>query len=99
MWKVLVAERFYKDLEKAVKGLPPSEVEKLLKKLDELAEELHLTPYPAHKFDLRKVVGKDHVEIRVRLGRFRVVYRVYKKKREIVLVAFFKRDDDSYKRL
>jgi mRNA-degrading endonuclease RelE of RelBE toxin-antitoxin system len=99
MWRVLVAERFYKDLERAVKGLSKEEVGKLLGKLDELAAELRLTPYPAHKFDLRKVVGKDHLEIRVRIGRFRAVYRVYKDRREIVLVAFFRRDDDSYKRL
>ncbi len=71
MWKVLVSERFYKDLEKALKGLPDDEVRSILQKLDELAEELHITPYPAHRFNLRKVVGKDHVEIRVRLGKFR----------------------------
>ena len=50
MWKVLVSERFYKDLEKALKGLSEEETRNILQKLDELAEELHITPYPAHKF-------------------------------------------------
>ena len=99
MWKVLVSERFYKDLEKALKGLSEEETRNILQKLDELAEELHITPYPAHKFNLRKVAGKDHVEIRVRLGKFRAIYRVYKKRREVVLLAFFRRDESSYKRI
>ncbi len=99
MWKVLVSERFYKDLEKVLKGLPDEEVRSILQKLDELAEELHITPYPAHRFNLRKVVGKDHVEIRVRLGKFRAIYRVYKKRKEIVLLAFFRRDESSYRKL
>ena len=99
MGEVLVSERFYKDLEKALKGLPDDEVCSILQKLGELAEELHITPYPAHRFNLRKVVGKDHVEIRVRLGKFWAIYRVYKKRKEIVLLAFFRRDENSYRRL
>ncbi len=99
MWKVLVAERFYKDLEKTLSGISKDERKLILEKLDELANELHMTAYPLHKFDIRKVRGAKHVEIRVRLGRYRAVYQVYKDRKEIILVAFFRRDDDSYKRL
>ncbi len=96
-WKVKYSASFWKSVEKILKGISRKEREGIILKLDELATLLQETPYPVHKFDLRKVVGKERTEIRVRMGRYRVVYWVLKNERTIILVGFFRRDETTYK--
>ena len=91
-------QKFWDSVEKVLKGTPKEERIKILKKLDDLANELQETPYPVHKFDLRKVSGRRRMEIRVRMGKYRVIYVVDKAKREIVLAGFLRRDETTYKR-
>ena len=96
-WAVKYSSSFWKSVEKVLRGLSRKEREKLILKLDELATVLQETPYPVHRFDLRKVVGRDRIEIRVRLGKYRVVYWVLKEERTILLVGFFRRDETTYR--
>ena len=96
-WTVNYSSSFWRSVEKVLRGVSKPEREKLILKLDELATVLQENPYPVHKFDLRKVVSRDRIEIRVRLGKYRVVYWVLKEKRTITLVGFFRRNETTYK--
>gem|GEM_PF-3684613 len=91
-------QKFWNSVEKVLKGVPRDERVKILQRLDDLAGELRETPYPVHRFDLRKVSGRKRTEIRVRIGKYRVIYVVNKAKREIVLAGFLRRDETAYKR-
>ncbi|WP_258084275.1 type II toxin-antitoxin system RelE family toxin [Thermococcus thermotolerans] len=66
--------------------------ENVRKKFGELIEELKFNPVPSEKFDVKKLKGRDNT-FRVRLGEYRVIYELQRKKLLILVIKFGKREN------
>ncbi|WP_297497524.1 type II toxin-antitoxin system RelE/ParE family toxin [Thermococcus sp.] len=66
--------------------------ESVRKKFGELVEELRLNPIPSEKFDVKKLRGRENT-FRVRLGDYRVIYELQRKKLLILILKFGKREN------
>jgi len=79
---------------------------KILKKLDkrmaekikELFLQLKTSPLPIREYDIKKVSGVQNI-YRVRISRFRIIYKIDWEKKEINVIKIGKRDEKTYKRL
>lgn len=66
--------------------------ENVRRKFEELVEELKFNPVPSEKFDIKKLKGRENT-FRVRLGEYRVIYELHRKKLLILVVKFGKREN------
>ncbi len=64
--------------------------EHIKRKFEELVEELKYNPIPSEKFDVKKLKGRENT-FRVRLGEYRVIYELQRKKLLILVIKFGKR--------
>ncbi len=60
-----------KKAEKQIRSLPFH----IKKKIDELIDHLKEDPLPAKRYDLKKIRGKKDV-YRIRIGNYRVIYKI-----------------------
>ncbi len=66
--------------------------ENVRRKFEELVEELKFNPVPSEKFDVKKLKGMGNT-FRVRLGEYRVIYELHRKKLLILIIKFGKREN------
>ncbi|ASJ01104.1 type II toxin-antitoxin system RelE family toxin [Thermococcus gorgonarius] len=78
----------HRDVLKKLKDAPES----VREKFRELAEELRFNPIPSEKFDVKKLRGRENT-FRVRLGDYRVIYELQRKKLLILIIKFGKREN------
>ncbi len=87
MFEVLVSNQ-------AEKGLDNAEP-KMRVRLLELLDELKTNPVPAAKYDVTKISGSDS-NYRVRLGRYRVLYYVGWKEKQVKVYDIDRKKDRTY---
>jgi mRNA interferase RelE/StbE len=75
IWKVFVPER----VEKELRRLPPKERERIEKAMEKLTK----TPFP---HGVEKMAGEPE-RWRIRVGKYRIVYRLEEAQRTIVIVT------------
>ena len=73
---------------KSLKSAP----ENVREKFEKLVEELRSNPIPSEKFDIKKLKGREST-FRVRLGDYRVIYEIQRKKLLILIIKFGKREN------
>ncbi len=72
--------------------------EKIRSKVNELCEILKDVPVPFKLYDVRKVAGEENM-FRIRIGKYRVVYKVVEAENKIRILEIEIKDDDTYKHL
>ena len=66
--------------------------ENVREKFGELVEELKFNPVPSEKLDVKKLKGMENT-FRVRLGEYRVIYELHRRKLLILVIKFGKREN------
>ena len=57
---------------------------------------LKISPLPIKEYDIKKVEGVDDI-YRLRISRYRIVYRIDWSKKEINIIKIDKRDEKTYR--
>ncbi|WP_457549801.1 type II toxin-antitoxin system RelE family toxin [Archaeoglobus sp.] len=77
--------RYHKDAKKFLKKLDEDRVNLILRRLDELKEGLHEGVIPFKRLDIRKLKGKWEGFFRLRIGEFRVIFKIDLSRKEILV--------------
>ncbi len=72
--------------------------ERIRARINELCEVLKEVPVPFKLYDVRKVAGEENV-FRIRIGKYRVVYKVVEAENKIRILEIELKDDETYKNL
>jgi len=80
---------------KAVKSLKNIR-SKLLERIKTLLLTLETNSVPAQKFDIRKIKKTPHT-YRVRISRYRIIYKIRPDKNEIYVIKITQRNEKTYK--
>jgi len=70
--------------------------EKMRARVNELCEVLKDVPVPFKLYDVRKVAGEENI-FRIRIGKYRVVYKIAEKENKIRIVEIEQKDETTYK--
>lgn len=70
---------------------------KIRNKIDECIKKLETNPWPAKEYNLSKIEGMEDC-FRIRIGRYRIGYKVDNDKREITVFIIDKKSETTYKR-
>ncbi len=85
---VLVSREFEREFRKLAEGFK--------NRIRELFRALASNPVPWKKFDVAKIKGREHT-YRVRIGRYRIIYEIDKKKKIVRVLKLKLRDERTYK--
>ncbi len=72
--------------------------EKIRVKVNELCEILKEIPVPFKLYDVSKVAGEENI-FRIRIGKYRVVYKVVEVENKIRILEIELKDEGTYKHL
>ena len=72
--------------------------EKIRIRVNELCEVLKDVPVPFKIYDVRKVAGEENM-FRIRIGKYRVVYKVVEAESKIRILEIKLKDEETYKQL
>ncbi len=70
--------------------------EKMRARVNELCEVLKDGPGPFKLYDIRKVAGEENT-FRIRIGKYRIVYKIAETENKIRIVEIEQRDETTYK--
>ena len=77
--------KYHKNAKKFLKGLDESRRNLILGKLDELKESLQEGVIPFKRLDIKKLKGKWDGLFRLRIGEFRVIFRINLSRKEVLV--------------
>jgi mRNA interferase RelE/StbE len=83
--------RFSHKAEKFLKNCEP----KIKERIQQALEILRENPLPAKQFDFKKIGGEDET-YRIRLSRYRIVYKIFWNENIIRVIKLEKRKDSTY---
>ncbi len=68
------------------------------RRANEAIDALSSEPVPAARFDVEKLAGYEDA-YRIRIGKYRIKYKVFWQEREIGILAIERRSETTYKKL